>query len=336
MKGIDISHYQTITDWDKLNSQDFIIHKCTQGTGYLDPTYKKNKTEIRQLSHPIFGAYHFSDNGDPIKEADWFLKNLGEVTKEDIICLDAESNETPEWCEKFLGRVESKLGIKPYIYAPVVNWNRALDYPLWVARYGPNDGKKHEDYPPKIGKWKDWTIWQYTSKGKVDGITGNVDMNISKDKPENTTMEFKPGKFIKLLQRDSKWSSVTIGKSKSTIGQYGCTITCVAMASTWFNCYHDPAWMAKNLKFQNDLLIWSSINEKTCFDFEWRFYNCDHQRIREALNNNRKVCLLQVYSRHWVLATSNLYTGYWTADPWTGTSKYYPNSAISGGAVLKI
>lgn len=181
--GVDISHWQTITDYEKLNKQDFIICKCTEGLKYLDPTFKKNKTEIRQLSHSVFGAYHFARNNDPVKEADWFLKNLGDVTKDDIICLDAETGQSAEWCEEFLRRVEEKLGIKPYIYAPVAGWTKKLDYPLWVARYGLNTGSMDENYPPKIGKWKDWTIWQFTSKGKVDGIEGNVDKNIAKFKP---------------------------------------------------------------------------------------------------------------------------------------------------------
>lgn len=182
--GIDCSHWQVITDYERLNKQDFIICKCTEALTFADPTFKKNKTEIRKLPHPVFGAYHFARNNNPIKEADWFLKNLGEVTKDDIICLDAEDGQTAEWCETFLKTVEVRLGIKPYLYAPVAGWTRALDYPLWVARYGLNTGTMDENYPPKIGKWKDWTIWQYTSRGKVDGIVGNVDMNVAKFAPQ--------------------------------------------------------------------------------------------------------------------------------------------------------
>ena len=52
------------------------------------------------------------------------------------------------------------------------------DHPIWVARYGTkNDGNIHNMKPvvPNNGKID---IWQYTSKGKVDGIKGNVDLNI--------------------------------------------------------------------------------------------------------------------------------------------------------------
>jgi len=149
--------------------------------------------------------------------------------------------------------------------------------------------------------------------------------------------EFKPGKFTILSQRDPRWGFKPIGNTSSLVKDLGCTLTCVSMASSWFDCFQNPGWMAKNLTYTADAkIIWQSIDQKTCFDFEWRFYGCNHNLIREALNNPRKVCLLQVYGRHWVVATRNLLTGYTTADPWTGTSKYYANNSISGGTVLKI
>ena len=42
-------------------------------------------------------------------------------------------------------------------------------YTLWVARYGTQ---------PKY--MKRWSIWQYSSKGHIDGIVGNVDLDICK------------------------------------------------------------------------------------------------------------------------------------------------------------
>ena len=50
------------------------------------------------------------------------------------------------------------------------------NYPLWVARYGPDDGEKH--IKPEVPNDGKIDIWQYTSKGKIDGINGNVDLNV--------------------------------------------------------------------------------------------------------------------------------------------------------------
>ena len=148
---------------------------------------------------------------------------------------------------------------------------------------------------------------------------------------------FKPGKFKILSQKDKKWGHKSIGKTKYLIRDWGCVITGVSMASSWFNCFQEPDWFAKKLEFTNSaLLYWKSVDKVACFRFKWRFYKCDHKLIRGALVNPRTVCLLQVYGRHWVVATRNLWGGYWTADPWTGGRKYYPNSAISGGAIFEI
>ena len=51
--------------------------------------------------------------------------------------------------------------------------NNFNDYSLWVAKYGKNDGNKH-DSPNISGKID---IWQYTDVGKINGISGNVDLN---------------------------------------------------------------------------------------------------------------------------------------------------------------
>lgn len=186
--GIDISHWNKITDWNKVKA-DFIIHKCTESVNYLDPTYFKNKKEILKKGI-IFGSYHFAKSGNPVKEAEWYLKNCGECA---MYCLDAEKGQTEEWCKKWLDYVYSKTGKKPYIYAPVKNWKTALDYPLWVARYGPNNGQKNENYPPNIGQWQEWTIWQYASQGKIDGVDGYVDLDIAKNLPSCQDEPIKTG-----------------------------------------------------------------------------------------------------------------------------------------------
>lgn len=50
------------------------------------------------------------------------------------------------------------------------------DYAIWVANYGKNnDGSLPSDIYKYSSKHD---LWQYTSSGKIDGIKGNVDMNI--------------------------------------------------------------------------------------------------------------------------------------------------------------
>ena len=133
-------------------------------------------------------------------------------------------------------------------------------------------------------------------------------------------------------QRDPKWAGKTIGNSNSTIGAYGCTISCIASLSSWYGCDHDPAWMAKNLRFLRDLVLWQSISEKLCFKWVWRQYGYNESKILASLGGKTTSCLLQVYSRHWVVGIRKVGWYYYVADPYTGKRRFYPASAISGSS----
>lgn len=217
-KGLDLSHWNKITDWNKI-SADFIIHKCTESTNYFDPTYTERKKEI--IKRGIrFGAYHFARGGDVRKEADWFLYNLGVIDRNDIIVLDWEINHLypSGWIKDFLDYIKYKSGITPYLYT---NENRANQienkYPWWIARYGTNDGKQQT--PPT----KNWIIWQYTSRGRVAGIEGYVDLNIMKDEePENIP---EPEKFlihpVQEVPNDPVYITQYFGENPAMYSKYG-------------------------------------------------------------------------------------------------------------------
>lgn len=186
--GIDISHYQGKIDWDKVKKAGvtFAIQKCSQGTNYKDPTFEENKKEIRKAGI-LFGSYHYAQPDDAIKEADHYIKSVGDIRNGELLVLDWEKTHSnpPAWCKKFLDRVKEKTGVKPYLYTYESKLlslrfeEIANEYPLWIAKYGTNDGTKQKK--PDSGLWKDWDIWQYTSRGKVDGIEGNVDLDIAKN-----------------------------------------------------------------------------------------------------------------------------------------------------------
>jgi GH25 family lysozyme M1 (1,4-beta-N-acetylmuramidase) len=186
LQGIDISHWQGKIDWKKLKT-DFVFIKCSESTNYVDPNFEKNKEEIRKKGI-LLGFYHFARATDPKKEADFFVKSVGEIKEGELLVLDWEvlHSDPPKWCEKFLDRVTEKVGFRPLIYmnastARSYDWSRvSKDYGLWLASYGKNDGKMHDGVD--IGQtWPYWVVWQYTSRGSIDGISGNVDMNVAKD-----------------------------------------------------------------------------------------------------------------------------------------------------------
>lgn len=60
------------------------------------------------------------------------------------------------------------------------NWSAvAAKTRLWVASWGANNGTKPVSQP-SYKYWNTWSIWQYTSKGKISGINGNVDLDYAK------------------------------------------------------------------------------------------------------------------------------------------------------------
>lgn len=188
MKGIDISHWNPVTDWKAIRKAgyEFCFLKATQGTGYLDPTYKERKDKVRSAGM-LLGAYHFADATDPIKEADWFVKNVGELKAGEIVILDYETHKLADpatWALAWLKRVEEKLGFKPILYTyheflKKYDWKKVSsnNNGLWAARYGLQTSFPNPLFKPATGSWSFYAIWQFCSKGSVPGISGNVDLN---------------------------------------------------------------------------------------------------------------------------------------------------------------
>lgn len=191
LKGIDISHHQKGINIE-ATGVDFVIIKATEGVGYIDECcdtfYQQAKASGKKL-----GVYHFArpDLGNSAEaEADYFVNNIKGYIKEAILVLDWEpakgqiANTT--WAKKWLDRVYSRTGVKPLIYmsaSPMrtYKWQDVAnaDYGLWVANYGVNDGVDHDSvfnrYP--LANWTFYALWQYSSKGRVNGYNGNVDVN---------------------------------------------------------------------------------------------------------------------------------------------------------------
>lgn len=137
-----------------------------------------------------------------------------------------------------------------------------------------------------------------------------------------------------LSQRDPAWGGKTIGKSSSLIKDYGCTITGISMLSDWYGCFKDPGWMAKNLSFLRDLVIWQSIEKVLCFKFVWRYYKLNEEKLLEALKGKDTSALIQVKQVHWVVGIRKIGNYYWIADPWDGKRRLLHKSAISGFATF--
>jgi GH25 family lysozyme M1 (1,4-beta-N-acetylmuramidase) len=186
-KGIDVSKWQGEVDWIALKNSGvkFAIIKATEGTRTVDIKLNQNYQGAKDNSIPL-GFYHFAHvSNDPVKEAEHYLKSVEGLEVELWHVLDMEhgsldgvsytKSQVSDWSRKWLNKVQEVTGKKPMIYtgasfARTYFESDLSNYPLWVAHYG-------TDTPMSNPVWDRWTIFQYSETGRLDGISGNVDLN---------------------------------------------------------------------------------------------------------------------------------------------------------------
>ena len=189
MNGIDISNWQKGLDLDAIKA-DFVIMKATEGLTYTDPTcngfYAKAKAGGKKL-----GLYHFArpETNTAEAEANYFVNAIKNYVKTAILVLDWESSGKANvtWAKAWLDKVYALTGVKPMIYMSesVVNaydWSKVVagDYGLWVAKYRDSTIDKNYDMTnagtkPSVKWWNGYAMWQWTSKGLLDGYSGDLD-----------------------------------------------------------------------------------------------------------------------------------------------------------------
>ena len=176
LKVIDISSHQSVENAG-IDGIDAVIVKATQGTGYINPKCDA-QYQLAKKKGRLLGVYHYAGGGNPVAEADYFLKNIEGYIHEAVLCLDWEAGQNASWgntawCRTFVNRVYEKTGVwcLIYIQASAVQQaaNCANDCPLWIAGY-PTDAASW-DVPAfnySTSPWPTYTIWQFTSGGGLD------------------------------------------------------------------------------------------------------------------------------------------------------------------------
>lgn len=194
LNGIDTASYQAGLKPDRV-PMDFNIVKATQGTTYTNPDFTRMATATLAAGKQL-GIYHYGGGGDPVKEADYFIAHLPGYLGKALLALDWEGMQNPAfdktdviWCKKFCDRVYEKTGVRCFIYMSksvcrAHNWaSVAKDYPLWCAQYASNERTGYQSNPwtdnGGFGAWKNATIYQYSSKGKLSCWSANLDLDIA-------------------------------------------------------------------------------------------------------------------------------------------------------------
>lgn len=239
--GIDVSHWDAGIDWPKVRAtgQRFVFAKATEGINYKDDTFKDNWSGAKTAGL-LRGAYHFFRcNVDAKKQADYFIdfvrsfKDDGELPP----VLDLETNDgmTKEKivvaAKVWLDRVEDAFGKKPIIYSGQYflqdylvqpgggppAW--AKDYPLWLAQYPNQFVEGAKPFLPR--GWFSWSFWQYSDKGRINGINAAADINLF----NGTLEELYKFAGATIPDQTPKVHKITTGDSfESIANQYGVTV----------------------------------------------------------------------------------------------------------------
>ena len=191
LRGIDTSKWQAGLS-DTNISADFIFFKATEGVGYVDPDCSASYAEAKQAGK-LLGVYHFArpDGNDPISEANFFVDNVLGYIGEAVLALDWETEPKGNvaWAKQWLDHVFARTGVHPLIYMSLSTVNQydwssvAADYALWVARYWDMATDLNYDMtnagPVPDANWANgYAMWQWTSRGRLDGFAGDLDCNI--------------------------------------------------------------------------------------------------------------------------------------------------------------
>ena len=194
-KGIDVSEHQGDIDWSRVKAAgyDFAFLRIgyrgygEQGTLCADAKFQQNIVNAHNAGIEV-GIYIFSqavNEEETLQEVELVLGQLQGHNLELPVVFDPErirddtartDNVTGEqftkntvlFCEKM-----KEAGYQPMVYSNMIweafeyDLEALADYPIWYADYEP---------APQTPYY--FSFWQYSEKGSVDGIEGNVDLNV--------------------------------------------------------------------------------------------------------------------------------------------------------------
>ena len=185
---IDVSEHNGVIDWETAkNHIDGAIIRCGYGqdmTKQDDKQWARNVAECERLGIP-YGVYIYSyakNVASAQSEARHVLRLIKGRKLSYPVYFDIEQPGTENVAvanAKAFGDVIEAAGYWCGVYYNP-DWHvRVIKGQLdrfvrWGASYGKNDGQRHENHKPNFGE----DIWQYTSVGRIPGISGNVDLNV--------------------------------------------------------------------------------------------------------------------------------------------------------------
>ncbi len=178
--GIDLSHYQGNVFWETVGKSKmaYVYLKATEGGTRIDDKYKQNIDLAHSYGLKV-GSYHFyRPKVDQEEQLRNFMAQCRPGDQDLLPMIDVETRsglpreEFRDSLAKFLDLVEKAYRQRPLVYSGANFYNANLqgmldDYKLMIAQYSSRQ--------PELTDGKEYLLWQYSAKGKLDGINGFVD-----------------------------------------------------------------------------------------------------------------------------------------------------------------
>src|SRR5881296_127007 len=187
---VNLSHYDLMRpDFVTMRSEGIVgvIHEASYPRFDRDSQYAARQQAATRAGL-LWGAYHFGDATDPVRQADHFVSVVSNAwTQADplsrpsrmLLVLDFEKNGhypggtmRVDQAVAFVERIRERTGKYPGIYSGEYRLRQVLNSPtvspaykrvlsncwLWLANYGAR--------PQATAPWSNWHLWQYTGDGK--------------------------------------------------------------------------------------------------------------------------------------------------------------------------
>lgn len=237
--GIDVSHYQLDIDWKKVaeSGKKFAIMKAMyeaqshRKDEYFEANYKG--AGDNGLARGVYIFIASASIADPYGDASALLKHLAGRKLEYGIWLDFEADVLAR-------QGKQKIEELAYIYASAFraagyycgiycnkDWYGRLisdrlksDFEFWIARYPRNDTGEYNPGSSLKPSYTQAVAWQYSSKGKVPGIVGNVDLDVDFDGVVDLIAKDpykKTNKEIAKEVLEGKWGTKTSNPSRKKL-----------------------------------------------------------------------------------------------------------------------
>ena len=179
---IDLSHHNPEPDWPTLKASGVVgvILKATEGTSYVDPTFAGRRDRALRAGLAV-ASYHYQKPGNVGQQMLHYLDVVAPGRGERVVVDYEDTGCTLDELEQAVTALfNAGLDLQVTVYSgSLIKQQLGTDVnavlakaALWIAHYTQSPSPSW----PK-GTWPVWSLWQYTDKAMVSGVSERVDGN---------------------------------------------------------------------------------------------------------------------------------------------------------------